>query len=217
MAGRAHVSGTCTRLHALCSSLPSYGFPFDRAALPHNGIYVLYEAGEGGHGGPRIVRIGTHTGQNQFPSRLEQHFLKENKDRSIFRKNIGRALLARDEDPFLSQWELDLTTSAARAAYGQLIDGDKQLKVERRVSAYLRRAFTFVVFRIDGKEERLRLESRMISTVSLCNECGPSASWLGLQSPKEAIRQSGLWLVNELYKEPLAPEDLALLARAGQE
>ena len=38
----------------------------------------------------RIVRIGTHTGENQLRSRLMQHFVKENKNRSIFRKNIGR-------------------------------------------------------------------------------------------------------------------------------
>ena len=52
---------------------------------------------------PRIARIGTH--KNNFQSRISEHFLlKESKmnfsianpkpsDRSIFRKNIGRALL----------------------------------------------------------------------------------------------------------------------------
>jgi len=35
-----------------------------------------------------------------MPSRLLQHFVMENKDRSIFRKNIGRALLARAGDPY---------------------------------------------------------------------------------------------------------------------
>jgi hypothetical protein len=32
---------------------------------------------------------------------LEQHFIKENKDRSIFRKNIGRAILNKDQDALL--------------------------------------------------------------------------------------------------------------------
>jgi len=30
--------------------------------------------------------------------------VNENKDRSIFRKNIGRALLNKDNDPFIEQW-----------------------------------------------------------------------------------------------------------------
>ena len=74
------------------------------------GIKLLFEKGETAHGMDRIVRIGTHTGKNQLRSRLKQHFIKEDKDRSIFRKNIGRSLLNRDKDPFLEQWEIDLTS-----------------------------------------------------------------------------------------------------------
>ena len=172
--------------------------------IPRGGIYVLFENGETGHGEERIVRIGTHTGQGQLPSRLQQHFLKENKDRSIFRKNIGRCLLSRDGDPFLEWWEIDLTTSEARAKYEGLIDRDKLKAVEVRVSEYIRQSFTFVVFSVAEKQDRLTFESRMISTVSRCEECGPSSSWLSLFSPKEKIRQSGLWQVNELYKKPLS-------------
>jgi uncharacterized repeat protein (TIGR03803 family) len=90
-------------------------------------------------------------------------------------------------------------------------DGYRQQKIEKSVSAYIRDHFGFVVVQIDEKVERMRLESRMISTVSLCNECKPSPQWLGLASPKEKIRESGLWLVNELYKEPLSLEDIAIL------
>lgn len=74
--------------------------------MPTDGIYVLFESGEESHGGDRIVRIGTHTGVGQLRSRLQQHFVKENKDRSVFRKNIGRCLLNRDSDPFLPEWEI---------------------------------------------------------------------------------------------------------------
>ena len=47
-----------------------------------------------------------------------QHFVKESKDRSIFRKNIGRALLHKAADPFLAEWELDRTSRAARERHG---------------------------------------------------------------------------------------------------
>jgi hypothetical protein len=68
-----------------------------------------------------------------------------------------------------------------------------------------------VVIRLENKTDRLSVESKLISTLSHCKECGPSAGWLGAFSPKEKIRGSGLWLVNELYKVPLSIEDLDAL------
>ena len=197
----------CEALHGWAGSLPSFHFPFGESQIPLNGIYILFETGEKAHGTNRIVRVGTHTGSGQLRSRLRQHFLIENKDRSIFRKNIGRALLSRDHDPFLPLWELDRTSQKMRDRHGG-IDLARQQAVERNVSKYIRDQFSFVVVRIDEKAERLSLESKIISVVSGCDACQPSAQWLGLSSPKEKIRESGLWLVNELYKAPLSSEDL---------
>jgi hypothetical protein len=202
----------CEPLHEWANSLHALRFPFEDASIPLNGIYILFEDGELAHGGKRIVRVGTHTGTGKLRSRLRQHFLVENKDRSIFRKNIGRALLNRDHDPFLPTWELDRTSRLARGSYA--IDLARQSAIEILVSQYIREHFTFAVFRIDDKAQRLELESKIISTVSLCNECRPSAGWLGLSSPKEKIRASGLWPVNELYKEQLSFESLDLLRTA---
>lgn len=207
------MSEICSNLHYLFGQLPRYRFPFDARIIPLNGIYVLYEEGELGHGVDRIVRIGTHTGNNQLRSRLEQHFLRENKDRSIFRKNIGRALLLKEGDPFLSQWELDLTTHEAKERYRGQVDYQKQKEVEKQVTAVIRSLFSFAVFRVDEKVSRLGWESKLISTVSLCRECQPSANWLGLYSPKEKIRESGLWIVNELYKQPLSEREYEYLRK----
>ncbi len=80
------------------------------------------------------------------------------------------------------------------------------------MSSYIRDAFSFAVFEVKSKEQRLDLESKIISTVSLCDECRPSQNWLGLSSPKEKIRESGLWLVNELYKVPLGGDELEMIA-----
>lgn len=198
----------CHELHHLMNQINRHTFPFDPSTIPRNGIYILFEAGEYAHGGDRIVRIGTHTGQDQLPSRLCQHFINENKDRSIFRKNIGRALLNKRKDPFLAQWELDLTSREARLKHSGKIDLDKQQEIETQVSNYIRKSFTFVVLRVDSKASRLDLESKIISTVSSCTECGPSDKWLGCHSPKAKIFTSGLWLVNELYKNPLSLSDL---------
>ena len=210
------MSKTCNRVHQLFSKMKRFRFPFNEDEIPKNGIYVLFERGEWAHDADRIVRIGTHTGSNQLRSRLFQHFLNENKDRSIFRKNIGRALLNKRKDPYLDKWELDLTTKKSKEKFGKLIDSKKQQEIEKAVTKYLQDNFSFAVFEVPDKNKRLQLESKIISTVSSCNDCKPSANWLGLSSPKEKIRESGLWLVNELYKEQLNEADLDELKRISQ-
>ena len=196
------IVNICAEIHKLFHNAYRHSFPFDAASIPKNGIYVLFERGEEGHGADRIVRIGTHTGLNQLPSRLREHFEKENKDRSIFRKNIGRAILNRAKDPFLKRWESGLIPTSKRKA-----------QVEHEVSDYIRKCFSFVVFEVSDRERRLELESRLIATVSLCMSCGPSATWLGVHSTKQKIRDSGLWLVNHLYKSPLREEDLGFVRK----
>lgn len=124
----------------------------------------------------------------------------------------------KSQDVFLEQWQIDLTTRVARAEYAHEIDFDKLKNVEREVTTYIQKAFKFVVFPVDEKSNRLELESKLISTISLCNECSASAKWLGQHSPVEKIRQSGLWLVNELYKIPFAQhevDELRSLLRFG--
>jgi len=207
------MSQTCHNLHQLFNSLPLFGFPFDTNKIPANGIYILFENGEHAHETNRIVRIGTHTGDNQLRSRLQQHFMRENKDRSIFRKNIGRALLNKAKDPYLTIWELDLTTSDAKKKYSTMIDVEKQKQIEQQVTTYMRSNFHFVVFRIDSKDKRLELESKIISTVSSCRECKPSLAWFGNFSPKNKIREGGLWIVNELYKQPLTEAEYVNLEK----
>jgi hypothetical protein len=212
-------TNNCAALHQWARSLPRHRFPFSEKEtrldsarqVPKNGIYLLFEKGEHAHGGERLVRAGTHTGEGQLPSRLRQHFVMENKDRSIFRKNIGRALLNKKHDPYAAVWELDFTSAAARKTKAHLINLAKQQKVEKEITKYLQNNFSFVVIEIKNKKGRLQLESKIISTLSHCENCKPSKNWLGNYSPKEKIRESGLWLVNELYKEPLSKADMVYL------
>jgi hypothetical protein len=82
---------------------------------------------------------------------------------------------------------------------------------EKMVTEYIQKHFQLGVIEVKEKADRLDLESKIISTISRCDECKPSASWLGLQSPREKIRESGLWLTNELYKTQLAESDLEKL------
>jgi len=202
------MSEKCEKLHALFNNQKRLKFPFEEKEIPKNGIYILFEKGEKAHEADRIVRIGTHTGNNQLLSRLKQHFINENKDRSIFRKNIGRAILNKRKDNYLEKWELDLTTKQAKDKFNSLIDKEKQKEIERDVSKYIQNNFSFIVFPIEDKEKRLEIESKIISTISLCKECKPSDNWLGLFSPKNKIQENGLWLVNELNKQEVSDKEL---------
>jgi len=205
------INNYCHQIHIWFNDLKKHTFPFNKLEIPENGIYVLFEKNEMAHSTNRIVRIGSHNGNNQLRSRLFQHFLHENKDRSIFRKHIGRALLNKLKDPFLKDWEIDLTKREAKEKYYHLIDHNYKKEIETKVTQYIQNNFSFIVFQVDVEDMRLELESKIISTVSLCEECNASQNWLGQFSPKEKICKSGLWLINELYKTPLSDNDMQIL------
>ncbi len=117
-------------------------------------------------------------------------------------------MLNKKNDPFMKHWELDLTPRKARKKYQNKIDRNYQRKIEKEITKYIRDKFYFVIIRVDNYKKRLDVESKLISTISQCNICRPSDSWLGNYSPKDKIKESGLWLVNELFKVPLLKNDL---------
>jgi hypothetical protein len=137
---------------------------------------------------------------------LREH-VRLNKDRSIFRKHIGRALLQRDKDPYLAIWNLDFTTKKAREEYGYRIDKTKQAAIEDSVSAYIEGNFTVSILAASDSDAACRLEKRCIGTVSSCSHCAPSTAWLGRYAAPR-IAQSGLWQIMHLYGEGLEERDL---------
>jgi hypothetical protein len=193
------------KLHKLFNEQNRFSFPFKQreSEIPDNGIYVIFQKGEKFNDFDRIVRVGTHTGEKQLRSRLNQHFVKENKNRSIFRKNIGRCFLNKDKSPYLPLWELDNTSKLKKEKNSKLLNPDFEKQIEKRISDYIQTNFSFCVFQIDTKEQRLFWESKIVSTLAKSNELKPSKKWLGNFSTKDKIRQSGLWQVNELYNEEL--------------
>ncbi|MCK5284134.1 MAG: hypothetical protein KAJ86_00960 [Alphaproteobacteria bacterium] len=173
------MSEACQILHEWANGLQKFSHNSSTEELPKNGIYMVFEKGETAHGTDRIVRVGTHTGQNNLGKRIFEHLYKPKKDRSVFRKHIGRCLLA--DNPFLEQWNLDSTTKANREKYKNIIDFEKQAETEERVTQYIADNFSFVVFEVDEKAERLRIEEGLLSTITACEKCFPSKSWLGLK------------------------------------
>ncbi|GHV88961.1 hypothetical protein AGMMS50267_13210 [Spirochaetia bacterium] len=195
------MSEQCAALHSLCNRMTRYHFDNWKTA-PANGVYIFFEEGEHAHGGDRIVRIGTHETQDRLPGRLSMHFSAGlDMSGSSFRQDICRALLQKQYGPVgVEKWE------AGEFDYG------RETAIISEVTEYIRKKMSFVVFEIT--DARRDMESKLISTVSSCEECKPSAVWLGRFSPKKDIAESGLWQVEGLYK-PLTNEDLSVLERSG--
>ena len=178
------------RIHQLFCSMPRYKWDQINEIPFTNGIYIIFEKGEKYHDVERIVRIGTHTSNDRLKRRLLDHFVKENHDGSIFRKNIGKAILNVNKDPYLSTWTLDTSKPENRL----LINPKKNSEIEQLVSKYMRDNFSFTVFQVDSKEERLRMEEAIIATLNCEMDFCPSEKWLGQYSPENEIKESGLWL-----------------------
>ena len=51
------------------------------------------------------------------------------------------------------------------------------------------------------------IESRLIGTLSECEECLPSDNWLGHHSPVSKIKNSGLWLYQHLSDPSISDSD----------
>jgi len=192
-------------LHKLFNSQKRYYFPFKeyRREIPQNGIYIIFEQGEKYLEFDRIVRVGTHTGNSQLYSRLNQHYIKENKNRSIFRKNIGRCILNKENNPYLRIWDLDTTSAEEKKMNCHLVDVEFEKQIESQISNYIQENLSFCVFGNDNKKQRLFWESKIASTLAQSFELRPSSNWLGNYSPKEKIRTFGLWQVNGIDGECL--------------
>lgn len=208
------MTDACQHLHDRLSRLPRLGRE-DMTRVPDNGIYVLFEKGERAHGVDRIVGIGTHKGQNNLAARVREHLDAPNKDRSIFRKHVGRCLLAKEGDPFLDQWQLDLTTRHARTMNGHKVDQVRLKEVENDVTRYLTENFSFSVLRFDSTVERLHCKKSLLSTIFHCSRCGPSETWLGKFHPTQMVRESGLWNMQGLRGPELSLEEAERVVEIG--
>lgn len=196
-----------TEIHNLLNYKKRINFPFTENEIPLNGIYILFEKGEEYNGKQRIVRVGTHSGQDKLFSRLKEHFLIQNKDRSIFRKHIGRALLNKRNDSFAEQWELDLTSRVNKNKFKDKVDFQKQKLVEEEVSKYINEKFSFVTIEVNTKDEREFYEKKLISSLNVINSWRPSDNWLGFYSPNNKISQSGLWNIQNLNSPPFLEKE----------
>lgn len=207
------MSKACEVLHHRIGSLPRFTGSYNPEDVPTDGIYFVFEEGEKAHDGNRIVRVGTHTGNGNLRKRINEHLYTPNKDRSVFRKHVGRCLLASRNDPTISQWELDLTSRLSRQRHFT-----PELKVvldaiEAEVSDYITKKLSFAVIEVKAGQSRVDLESSLLATVSQCDECNASAKWLGRHHPNRATFGAvGIWNVQSLNGPPMTVSEVEALA-----
>ena len=189
------VSATISRLRdASSASWPSHGvyFFFDEAEPRASGI------------GARCVRVGTHALLHGSKSTLWKRLRQHRGDRngggahrtSVFRRLVGQALIARDGSNVPS-W------CGVKPAAGPALDEEKAH--ECRVSEEIR-ALPLLALPVADTAQRDRIERCAIALLSNANPGvpidPPSPAWLGLHSPSERTRRSGLWnrnYVREAY------------------
>lgn len=201
---RSTLTANCMELHQIFNSSRRY-HAFEIDSIPfENGIYVVFETGETYGAYDRIVRVGTHTSPNRLKRHLKDHFIRENKDGSIFRKNIGIAMLNKVKDAYLPIWKLN----TSRPENVHFVAHDKQSDIERRVSDYLRQNIDFAVFCVNDSVQRLRLEEAIISTLNHTSDFKANADWLGNSSTEAEIRDSGMWLKQGLDAPPITTDEL---------
>ncbi|MFW5898656.1 MAG: hypothetical protein ACOCT7_02235 [Candidatus Saliniplasma sp.] len=182
-----------------------------RMEWPDRGVYFFFANDEWREEGSslRITRIGTHAltdgSSNTLWNRLIAHrgynrgsFPNGGNQRgSIFRRIVGEAIINKKglEEEF-PHWSQGSTASREIREH--------EYRLEKRVSSYIRK-LPFLWIKIDDKagpnSDRGYIERNSIALLSNHQKDTideRSKDWLGYHSPKDKIRQSGLWNSNHV-------------------
>jgi hypothetical protein len=178
-----------------------------RMAWPQRGVYFFREPDElrtDSGVGPRIVRVGTHAlhvgSGTKLWTRLSQHRGQAstnggNHRGSIFRLIVGAALIRRDGHSFP-------TWGAANTADRETRVGERALELEVSQVIGSMPFLWLAVPDVAGPESlRGSIERNAIALLSNYNRPlldPPSPHWLGRQSDRERVRNSGLWNQNHV-------------------
>jgi hypothetical protein len=187
---------------------------------PDRGVYVFFSPDETREDSDqlRVTRVGTHAvsegSKTSMWDRLKQHYGTGSGSKnhphggnhrgSVYRKRVGEAMIHREdlEDEYPS-WD-DRWSSISR---DRSEVRDEEYPLEKRVSEHIRRQ-PFLWIKIDDEpsknSERAQLEQNIIALLSNFDKepIDPrSGEWLGKDSPKTEIRESGLWNVNHVDED----------------
>jgi len=181
---------------------------------PERGVYFFFSATETRHSTDqlRLTRVGTHAVSSgsgtSLWNRLRTHRGAKsgsyegggNHRGSVFRKRIGEAMIERyglhNEYPHWGE--------GSSAGRDRRLD---ELELEQRVSDYIR-DLPFLWIKLNDEpspeSDRAYIERNSIALVSNYSResvDGRDKDWLGKDSPRDEISQSGLWNINHVDEE----------------
>ncbi len=167
-------------VHEIVRPLTIHSWPFVTAAIPSNGVYLIYEEGEFFEGAPRIVRVGSHPTQRGLPRRLRTH-RSGSKNSSVFRKHLGSALMRKQRypDEHITLWMRSKTRGWPH--------------IEQAITAVLQQCFTFSCVHIEGAAERMQSERHLIASLTSLEDTPASQQWLGRLAWRPVIPACGMW------------------------
>ena len=88
-----------------------------------------------------------------------------------------------------------------------LIDKERERQIENDITDYLTKNTYIICIEVKSKEDRLKYEGGLISSLHIDRKFNLPKQWLGLYSPKKEIRQSDLWCVMGLKDPPLTDKE----------
>lgn len=188
------------QLHKLFNILERFSYPYDEAKISKNGIYILFEKSEKFKGFNRVVRIGSHTGDNRLLTRINEHYIKGNHRDSIFRKHLGRCFLTiNKKTDYIENWDLKIKRKVDKERNLHRINWEIENEYEQIITKYIRDSFSFVTIpNLTNEKERIRLEKGLIATFAQAIEKVSSDNWIGNHHPNARIRNNKLWNIQHL-------------------
>jgi len=179
-----------------------------KLSWPQKGIYFFYEPNEFriNSNVERVVRVGTHGvskgSKSTLWNRLKTHIGTRNGSGnhrgSIFRLHVGAALCAKYNGLYVNSW------GVGQSAPKEI--RKSELEIEQKVSNHIGKMKILWLAVSDASSshsDRAYLEKNIIGLLSQYQTFydPPSETWLGLFSPDERIKKSGLWNLNYLGYE----------------
>lgn len=200
-------------LTVLFNQVKRFSYPYKESEISNNGIYIMFEKNEKYHNFDRVVRVGSHNGQNRLYERINEHYIGEDHRDSIFRKHIGRCILTKEKMvEYIKTWDLKIKKREDKAKNLDKINWELEKKLEEKVTEYIKKNFTFIVIpNLMDDVKRLRLEEGLIATFAQYEEKKISKNWLGNFHPEKKISNSGLWNIQGIKGTPLTIDEFKLI------
>ncbi len=197
------INVSINNLYSLFNSKDKYFFDFtSRENITSKaGIYIVFDKKDvtNAYSKGRVVRIGESVNIHE---RIYKHC--SNKKLSIFRRMLGTSVLDDAQKRYLSLWNDEETSESDFS------------EIRKQVDEYMKEHFLFLgipVFDREDKTRRKNLEARLISTFSWW--------WFYNKQPANEgvnllanIPQSGLWLSQSVFQEPVSKDDIQVLESA---